>query len=61
MNTDAEGRLVLADGLHYAQTSAPPTSSTPPPSPEPSSSRSAMVNAGLFSNDDESREVQPRR
>ena len=41
INTDAEGRLVLADGLHYARSSARPTSSTPPPSPEPASSPSA--------------------
>jgi leucyl aminopeptidase len=41
INTDAEGRLVLADGLHYAKPSAAPTSSTPPPSPEPASSPSA--------------------
>ena len=38
INTDAEGRLVLADGLTTPRPSAAPTSSTPPPSPEPASS-----------------------
>jgi len=39
LNTDAEGRLILADGVHYAKHSALRISSTPPRSPVPSSSR----------------------
>ena len=30
INTDAEGRLILADGITYRKRSAAPTSSTPP-------------------------------
>ena len=52
MNTDAEGRLILADALSYAAEHKPPRSSTWPRSPAHAWSPSDPKVAGLFSNDD---------
>ena len=53
LNTDAEGRLILADALSFAaENAARAGSSTWPPSPAPAWSPSGPKVAGLFSNDD---------
>ena len=46
LNTDAEGRLILSDGLFYAQRTSRTRSSSWPPSPARSSSRSARRHRG---------------
>ena len=52
LDTDAEGRMVLGDGLCLASEKHPDGSSTSPPSPAPRSSRSATDIAGVMANDD---------
>jgi leucyl aminopeptidase len=53
MNTDAEGRLVLADGLHYAQTLGATHLINAATLTGAIGTALGQVNAGLFSNDDE--------
>jgi len=52
MNTDAEGRLVLADGLHYAQTLGATHLINAATLTGAIGVALGLVNAGLFSNDD---------
>ena len=52
MNTDAEGRLVLADGLHYAQTLGATHLINAATLTGAIGVALGQVNAGLFSNDD---------
>ncbi|MGA7155488.1 MAG: leucyl aminopeptidase [Acidobacteriaceae bacterium] len=52
MNTDAEGRLVLADGLHYAQTLGATHLINAATLTGAIGTALGQVNAGLFSNDD---------
>ena len=52
INTDAEGRLILATGSGTRSSSAPPTWSTSPRSPAPASSRSGRAASGLFGQPD---------
>lgn len=52
MNTDAEGRLVLADGLHYAQTLGATQLINAATLTGAIGVALGLVNAGLFSNDD---------
>jgi leucyl aminopeptidase len=52
INTDAEGRLVLADGLHYAQTLGATRLINAATLTGAISVALGQVNAGLFSNDD---------
>jgi len=53
LNTDAEGRLVLADGLHYAQTLGATRLINAATLTGAISIALGHLNAGLFSNDDE--------
>jgi leucyl aminopeptidase len=53
LNTDAEGRLVLADGLHYAQTLGATRLINAATLTGAISIALGQLNAGLFSNDDE--------
>jgi leucyl aminopeptidase len=53
MNTDAEGRLVLADGLHYAQTLGATHLLNAATLTGAIGTALGQINAGLFSNDDE--------
>jgi leucyl aminopeptidase len=53
MNTDAEGRLVLADGLHYAQTLGATHLINAATLTGAIGVALGLINAGLFSNDDE--------
>jgi leucyl aminopeptidase len=53
MNTDAEGRLVLADGLHYAQTLGATHLVNAATLTGAIGVALGLLNAGLFSNDDE--------
>jgi len=53
MNTDAEGRLVLADGLHYAQTLGATKLINAATLTGAIGVALGLLNAGLFSNDDE--------
>ena len=53
MNTDAEGRLVLADGLHYAQTLGATHLINAATLTGAIGIALGQLNAGLFSNDDE--------
>jgi leucyl aminopeptidase len=53
MNTDAEGRLVLADGLHYAQTLGATHLINAATLTGAIGVALGLLNAGLFSNDDE--------
>ncbi len=53
MNTDAEGRLVLADGLHYAQTLGATHLINAATLTGAIGTALGQINAGLFSNDDE--------
>jgi leucyl aminopeptidase len=53
LNTDAEGRLVLADGLHYAQTLGATTLINAATLTGAIGVALGLLNAGLFSNDDE--------
>ena len=53
MNTDAEGRLVLADGLHYAQTLGATRLINAATLTGAIGVALGLLNAGLFSNDDE--------
>jgi leucyl aminopeptidase len=53
MNTDAEGRLVLADGLHYARTLGATHLIDAATLTGAVSVALGLVNAGLFSNDDD--------
>lgn len=53
LNTDAEGRLVLADGLHYAQTLGAQRLINAATLTGAISVALGQLNAGLFSNDDE--------
>ena len=52
MNTDAEGRLVLADGLHYAQTLGATHLINAATLTGAIGVALGLLNAGLFSNDD---------
>jgi leucyl aminopeptidase len=52
MNTDAEGRLVLADGLHYAQTLGATHLINAATLTGAVGIALGLINAGLFSNDD---------
>ncbi len=52
MNTDAEGRLVLADGLHYARTLGATTLIDAATLTGAIGVALGLLNAGLFSNDD---------
>jgi leucyl aminopeptidase len=52
MNTDAEGRLVLADGLHYAQTLGATHLINAATLTGAIGTALGQINAGLFSNDD---------
>ncbi len=52
MNTDAEGRLVLADGLHYAQTLGATRLINAATLTGAIGIALGQINAGLFSNDD---------
>jgi len=52
MNTDAEGRLVLADGLHYAQQLGATTLVNAATLTGAIGVALGLLNAGLFSNDD---------
>ena len=52
LNTDAEGRLILADALAYLAEQHPAASSTRRPSPGRAWSRSAPTSRGAFGNDD---------
>lgn len=52
MNTDAEGRLVLADGLHYAQTLGATHLINAATLTGAIGVALGLINAGLFSNDD---------
>ncbi len=52
MNTDAEGRLVLADGLHYAQTLGATHLINAATLTGAVGVALGLINAGLFSNDD---------
>ena len=52
LNTDAEGRLVLADGLHYAQTLGATHLINAATLTGAIGTALGQVNAGLFSNDD---------
>ncbi len=52
MNTDAEGRLVLADGLHYAQTLGATHLINAATLTGAIGIALGLLNAGLFSNDD---------
>ncbi|SEF50410.1 leucyl aminopeptidase [Bryocella elongata] len=52
MNTDAEGRLVLADGLHYAQQLGATTLVNAATLTGAIGVALGLINAGLFSNDD---------
>jgi leucyl aminopeptidase len=52
MNTDAEGRLVLADGLHYARTLGATTLINAATLTGAIGVALGLLNAGLFSNDD---------
>jgi leucyl aminopeptidase len=52
MNTDAEGRLVLADGLHYAQTLGATHLINAATLTGAIGTALGLLNAGLFSNDD---------
>jgi leucyl aminopeptidase len=53
MNTDAEGRLVLADGLHYAQTLGATHLINAATLTGAIGTALGQINAGLFSNNDE--------
>jgi leucyl aminopeptidase len=53
MNTDAEGRLVLADGLHYAQTLGATHLIDAATLTGAIGTALGQINAGLFSNNDE--------
>ncbi len=53
INTDAEGRLVLADGLHYAQTLGATHLINAATLTGAIGIALGLLNAGLFSNDDE--------
>jgi leucyl aminopeptidase len=53
MNTDAEGRLVLADGLHYAQTLGATHLINAATLTGAIGTALGLLNAGLFSNSDE--------
>jgi len=53
LNTDAEGRLVLADGLHYAKTLGAVRLIDAATLTGAIGTALGLVNAGLFSNDDE--------
>jgi leucyl aminopeptidase len=53
LNTDAEGRLVLADGLHYAQQLGATTLINAATLTGAIGVALGLLNAGLFSNDDE--------
>ena len=53
LNTDAEGRLVLADGLHYAQTLGAKRLINAATLTGAISIALGQLNAGLFTNDDE--------
>jgi len=53
MNTDAEGRLVLADGLHYAQTLGATHLINAATLTGAIGTALGQINAGLFSNDDD--------
>jgi leucyl aminopeptidase len=53
MNTDAEGRLVLADGLHYAKTLGATHLIDAATLTGAISIALGLLNAGLFSNDDD--------
>ena len=53
MNTDAEGRLVLADGLHYAQTLGATHLLNAATLTGAIGTALGQINAGLFSNNDE--------
>jgi len=53
MNTDAEGRLVLADGLHYAQQLGATTLVNAATLTGAIGVALGQLNAGLFSNNDE--------
>jgi leucyl aminopeptidase len=52
INTDAEGRLVLADGLHYAQTLGATHLINAATLTGAIGTALGQINAGLFSNDD---------
>jgi leucyl aminopeptidase len=54
MNTDAEGRLVLADGLHYAQLLGATTLVNAATLTGAIGTALGLLNTGLFSNDDAS-------
>jgi len=56
MNTDAEGRLVLADGLHYAKTLGATHLINAATLTGAIGVALGLLNAGLFSNDDETTE-----
>ena len=59
INTDAEGRLVLADGLHYARSWAPPTCIDAATLTGACVVALGYVNAGVFCNDDNSSSSSP--